>query len=183
MNASNLSYTTTFTVDRTAQEVFDAINDVRGWWSQDVVGVTDRVDAEFSYHYQDVHRCTLRVTDLQPGRAVAWRVLDNYFDFVEDQAEWKDTQIAFDISETAAGTSVRFSHVGLDPQFECYDVCSNAWGGYISGSLRNLITTGQGQPNPSSGGDAAAHQETASLHRAERWNASAGSGGAGDSNA
>ena len=28
-----------------------------------------------------------------------------------------------------------------------YDACSNAWGGYVNSSLRNLITKGKGQPN------------------------------------
>ena len=160
------SYTATFTVDRPACEVFDAINDVRGWWSQEVVGDTDRVDAEFQYRYQDVHRCTLRVTELRPGRKVAWRVVGNHFSFVEDQAEWNDTEIVFDISPARGGTEVRFTHVGLAPHCECCDVCSSAWGGYITGSLRELITTGHGQPNLKDDGDAAAHQETASVHRA-----------------
>lgn len=167
MSEPEHSYTATFTVDRPAQEVFEAINDVRGWWSEEVVGVTDRVDAEFQYHYQDVHRCTLRVTELQPGRKVTWRVLDNYFDFVQDQTEWKDTDIVFDISDTVEGTEVRFTHVGLAPCSECYDVCSNAWGGYLNGSLRDLIVTGQGQPNPKEH-DAPAHQDTTGVQRAER---------------
>jgi hypothetical protein len=170
------SYTTSFTVDRTAKDAFDAINNVAGWWSQEVVGPTDRVGAEFQYHYQDVHRCTVRVTELVPGRRVAWLVVDNYFNFVEDQAEWKDTEIVFEIADTDTGAEVRFTHVGLAPQLECYDVCSNAWGGYVDGSLRNLILTGQGQPNPKEDGDAAAHQETANVHRATRSPVAAGSG-------
>lgn len=161
-------YTAGFAVDRTPQEVFDAINDVRGWWSQEVVGVTDRVGAEFDYHFRDVHRCTMRVTELVPGRRVAWLVVDNYFDFVDDQEEWKGTRIVFDIAATADGAEVRFTHVGLAPQLECYDVCSNAWAGYVDGSLRSLITTGQGQPNPKEDGDAPAHQEQATVHRVSR---------------
>jgi hypothetical protein len=37
--------------------------------------------------------------------------------------------------------------VGLFPDYECYGACSNAWGSYINGSLRSLITTVKGQPN------------------------------------
>lgn len=162
------SYTVTFTVDRTPQQVFDAINDVRGWWSQEVVGVTDEVGGVFRYRYQDVHRCTVRVTELVPGRRVAWLVEDNYFDFVQDQAEWEGTAIVFDITDTDGGAEVRFTHVGLAPQFECYDVCSTAWGGYVDGSLRDLITTGRGRPNPAEGGEAADHQDPATAHRATR---------------
>jgi hypothetical protein len=42
------------------------------------------------------------------------------------------TTITFDITEVDGGTQVRFTHVGLVPEFECYDVCSDAWGGLIS---------------------------------------------------
>ena len=44
-------------------------------------------------------------------------------------------------------TEVRFAHLGLVPEVECYDACSNAWGGYVNSSLRTLITKGKGQPN------------------------------------
>ena len=45
-------------------------------------------------------------------------------------------------------TEFRFTHVGLVPAIECYGDCSGAWGFYINDSLRSLITTGKGQPNP-----------------------------------
>jgi len=37
--------------------------------------------------------------------------------------------------------------LGLVPEYECYDICQNAWTNYIQNSLRNLIVTGKGQPN------------------------------------
>jgi uncharacterized protein YndB with AHSA1/START domain len=166
--ATASDFTAAFTVDRTPQEVYDAVVDVRSWWSQEVTGDTDRAGAEFVYRYQDVHRCRVRVTDLAPGRKVAWLVLDNHFSFVEDQQEWTGTQIVFDIVGTADGTELRFTHVGLAPRFECYDVCSNAWAGYLHGSLRSLITTGVGQPNPKEDGALPAHQAAASAHRQDR---------------
>ncbi len=164
---SEQHFTTTFSVDRTPQDAFEGIVNVRGWWSEDAAGVTDQVGGEFVHRYQDVHRCTIRVTELVPGRKVAWLVVDNYFNFIEDQAEWKGTEIIFEIAEKEGGAEVHFTHVGLVPQYECYDVCSNAWGGYLSGSLRNLINTGVGQPNPAAGGEAPAHQNAASELRAE----------------
>ena len=161
-------YTTTFAVERTPQEAFDAITNVRGWWSQEIEGVTDEVGGEFDYHYKDVHRSRIRVAELVPGRKVAWHVLDNSFDFVEDQTEWKDTAVVFELSDRDGGAEVHFTHVGLVPQYECYDVCSNAWAGYLGGSLRSLIDTGQGQPNTKEDGNAAPHQDAASALRAGR---------------
>src|SRR5262245_10301646 len=137
MNSQN--YTTTFVVDQTPEEVFDAINNVRGWWSEEIEGSTDRLGV-FKYHYKDVHRCTIRITELVPGRKVVWHVLDNDFNFVKDKGEWKDTDIVFDIARKGEKTELRFAHVGLVPSYECYDVCSVAWATYINGSLRKLIT-------------------------------------------
>jgi hypothetical protein len=141
------SFTTSFTVDQSPDVAFAAINNVRGWWSQAIEGPTDKVDGEFDYHYQDVHRCKIRVTELIPGRKVVWLVLDNYFSFTEDETEWKNTKIVFDISRTGDKTDVRFTHQGLVPEYECYDACSEGWSTYINGSLRDLIETGKGDPN------------------------------------
>jgi hypothetical protein len=142
-----MDFATSFTVPQSPDEVFAAINNVRGWWSGDIEGSTDELGAEFTYSYQDVHRSKQKITEFVPGRRVAWHILDSYLSFAEDKSEWTGTDITFDISQQAGQTEVRFTHVGLVPQFECFESCSSAWGFYISSSLRNLITTGQGDPN------------------------------------
>jgi len=144
---SEPSFTAAFTVDQTPQQAFDAITNPRGWWSEEIEGTTDKAGEEFTYHYEDVHRCRIRVTDLVPGQKVSWFVVDNYFSFTQDKTEWKGTTINFDISQQDGKTQVQFTHVGLTPEYECYDACSQGWGNYITGSLRSLITTGAGQPN------------------------------------
>jgi hypothetical protein len=140
-------FTTTFAVDRTPTEAFDAITNVRGWWSEEIGGRTDQLGAEFTYRHEDVHRCRIRVTEAVPGRKVSWLVVDNYFNFTEDETEWTGTTISFDISEKDGQTEVRFTHQGLVPAHECFEVCSTAWGFYVNDSLQSLITTGEGQPN------------------------------------
>jgi uncharacterized protein YndB with AHSA1/START domain len=148
---SEQSFTTTTTVDATPEEVFAAVNDVRGWWSEEVVGDTDRVGAEFRYRGHDEadtveHLATIRVEELVPGRLVVWRVLENSMSFIADQSEWRDTVIRFDISAVDGGTTVRFTHEGLVPSYECFDVCHDAWTLYVTDSLPRLITTGRGVP-------------------------------------
>lgn len=145
---SGQDYSTTFTVDNTPAEVFAAINNVRGWWSEQVDGHTDRPGSVFNYHYQDVHRATFKITEFVPNEKVVWHIVDNYFNFTKDKTEWKDTDIVFEIISKGDKTELRFTHIGLVPDYECYEVCTNAWGSYVSSSLRNLITTGKGQPNP-----------------------------------
>ena len=55
--------------------------------------------------------------------------------------------VRFDISQQGNKTQLLFTHEGLVPAFECYDVCSPAWTHYVQGSLLPLITTGKGHPN------------------------------------
>ncbi len=140
-------YTATILVDQTAEKAFAAIKNVRGWWSEDIEGSTDKVGDVFSYHYEDAHRCKMRLVELVSNRKVTWLVTENHFNFTKDPNEWKGTRVVFEISRRDGKTQVRFTHKGLVPAFECYDVCSNAWGTYITGSLRDLITKGKGQPN------------------------------------
>ncbi len=144
MTDNNL--TITFTVDRTPDEAFAGITDVRGWWSGEIDGPTDELGAEFTYRYDDVHRSTQRITELIPGRRVAWHVVDGYLNFVADKTEWTGTDITFDLVPAGDGTEVRFTHVGLVPQQECFETCSSAWHFYVATSLRSLIIDGSGQP-------------------------------------
>jgi Activator of Hsp90 ATPase homolog 1-like protein len=144
---NNRNFTTAFTVDQTPEEAFAAINNVRGWWSEDIEGSTEEAGDEFKYRFRDIHRCKLSITESIPGKKIVWRVLDNHFSFTEDKTEWTGTDIIFDISKTGDETEIRFTHKGLVPEYECYDACSDGWGTYINGSLRDLITTGRGKPN------------------------------------
>jgi len=140
------NYTVTLTVDQTPEEAFAAINNVRGWWTGDpgVEGSTDKLGDEFTYRYEDVHYSKQKITELVPGKKVVWLVLDARLNFTKDKTEWKGTEITFEISKKGNQTEIRFTHVGLVPQFECFDRCSDAWGSYINGSLRKLITAGKG---------------------------------------
>jgi hypothetical protein len=143
---NNSHFGITLLVDNNPKEVFDAIINVRGWWSEEIEGRTDQL-GQFKYHYRDIHRCTMEITELVPRKKVVWHVVDNDFSFVDGKSEWKDTDVIFEIARKGDKTEVRFTHVGLVPAYECYGVCSDAWGTYINGSLRNLITKGKGQPN------------------------------------
>jgi hypothetical protein len=139
-------FTTTITVDQSPDDVFAAINNVRGWWSEDLDGPTEELGDEFIFAYRDVHRCRQRITEMVPGKRVAWHVEEGYLSFTKDAGEWAGTDITFDISRVSDQTQIRFTHVGLRTESECFESCSNAWSFLINDSLWRLIATGTGQP-------------------------------------
>jgi len=149
---NNQSFTTTLMVEQTPKEVFNAINNVRGWWSEEIEGNTSNLNDEFLYHYKDVHVSKLKLTEVVPNKKVVWLVENNYFQFTKDSSEWKGTKIIFEITEQDGKTKLQFTHLGLVPEYECYNICEQGWNNYINSSLSNLITKGKGQPNPKEGG-------------------------------
>ena len=148
---NNQSFTASILVDKTPKEVFNAVNNVRGWWSEEIEGGTEKLNDEFTYHYKEVHYCKMKLVEVIPYKKIVWLVMDNYFSFTKDKSEWKGTKISFEISEKDNQKQICFTHLGLVPEYECYGVCIDAWSNYINNSLRSLITTGKGQPNPKEG--------------------------------
>ncbi|WP_434444574.1 SRPBCC family protein [Lentzea sp. E54] len=142
------SYSTSYAVEKSPDEVFAAVLDVRAWWTGEIEGLADEVGAEFTYRHPPQHYSRQRVTALEPGRRVVWQVTDSDLSFVSEPAEWTGSEIVFDIVPAGDGAELRFTHVGLVPDVECFDACSAGWSHYVNGSLRSLITTGQGLPDP-----------------------------------
>jgi len=140
-------FTTTLLVDQTPTEVFNAINNPRGWWSEEIEGGTEKPDDEFTYHFEDIHSCRMKLIEVIPDKKVVWFVEENYFKFTSDKSEWTGTKISFEISKQGNQTQLRFTHHGLTPAYECYDICQDAWGNYMHNSLYSLISTGKGLPN------------------------------------
>jgi hypothetical protein len=92
MIEATTDFTAAFSVDQTPQEVFAAINDVRGWWSGNIEGPTAHVGDEFTYRYKDVHYSKQRITAIVPNEKVVWQVLDSYLSFAADTSEWNGTR-------------------------------------------------------------------------------------------
>jgi len=143
---SDKNFTTIITVDQTPEEAFAAINNVQGWWSGEIDGDTDRLGAEFTYRYQDIHRSKQKITEFIPGKRVVWHVVDSYLSFIKDKDEWNGTDIVFEIARKDNKTEIRFTHIGLVPAVACYEKCAPAWEFLINESLSDLITKGKGAP-------------------------------------
>ncbi len=139
------NFATTFVVDQTPDEAFARHHERAGWWSGEIEGRTDAQGEVFTYRYEDIHYTKQRISELLPGRKVVWQIVESQLNFTEDPNEWTGTEVVFEVVPSGGQTEVRFSHVGLVPEFECFDQCTSAWGFYVNNSLRQLITTGQGR--------------------------------------
>ncbi len=141
----NQNFTTTLIVDQSQAEVFKAINNPRAWWSREIEGVTDKLLAEWKYHFGDNHRSKMQVIEMTANEKVTWLVKENYFKNAQDQTEWVGNKIIFEIAPDDNKTRVTFTQIGLVPACHCYKACEWAWTGFVQQSLKSLITTGKGK--------------------------------------
>ncbi|MFC4873180.1 SRPBCC family protein [Negadavirga shengliensis] len=143
---NNQDYTATILVDAGAEKAYNAIKDFRAWWSEEIEGPTDKLNEVFFYHYKDIHLCKMKLIEMNKNKKLVYHVLENEFNFTQDKTEWVDTRLVFEITNEDGKTKVKFTHQGLVPEHECYEVCNDAWTGYITNNLYKLVTDGQGEP-------------------------------------
>lgn len=141
------SFKTSFTVNHSPQQVYDAITQPHKWWSEEITGSANKVSHVFDYHFEDIHTCKVKIEELIPFKKIVWRILENDFNFTTDKTEWVNTKEAFDITTSGTTTQLTVTHYGLVPKYECYQACYQGWTFYIQTSLKNLIVTGVGNPN------------------------------------
>ena len=142
----NQNFITIILVDKSAEEVFNTILDVRGWWSglysEKIEGSSSKLKDEFTFRAgKGAHYSKQKLIELIPNKKIVWLVTDSKLSFLKNESEWIGTKISFEIFKQDDKTKIVFTHRGLVPQIECFNSCSNAWTQYIQEKLLTLITT------------------------------------------
>jgi hypothetical protein len=137
-------FTTTFVVDQSPKQVFEAVKNVRGWWqgfySEQIAGKTGKLNDEFTFRAGDgAHSTTQKLVEIKPNEKLVWLVIKSSLTFLKESGEWTGTRLIFEITPKGNKTQVRFTHEGLVPSIECYDTCTSAWNMYIPEKLISLI--------------------------------------------
>ncbi|MES2795606.1 MAG: SRPBCC domain-containing protein [Bacteroidota bacterium] len=131
-------YSTHISTDASLKGAFKSINNVSKWWTADFEGHSEELNDIFTVHFGETY-VTIQLVELIPDEKIGWLVIDCNKPWLKDKKEWNGTQMSWEIFEKGDKTQIRFTHLGLVPEMECYGVCENAWTDYLQISLANLI--------------------------------------------
>ncbi|HSH65204.1 MAG TPA: SRPBCC domain-containing protein [Bacteroidia bacterium] len=140
----NKNFTISFEVEQTPSTVFEAIKNVRGWWSglydETFEGHSEKIGDAFSFRAGNgAHYSKQELVELIPDKKIVWLVTDSDLRFLEKTDEWTGTKLCFDISKEKGKTRLTFTHSGLTPEIECYNSCAPVWTQYLEEKLLSLI--------------------------------------------
>jgi uncharacterized protein YndB with AHSA1/START domain len=134
-------YTRTITIAAPIDTTFATVSTVEGvraWWSSTASGSAE-VGEELVFGFADT--TIMRVDESTAPHRVQWTCLKC------GVTDWVGTTITFELSEVDGDrTSLHFTHHGLRPDVECWDMCETGWNHYL-GSITRLAQTGVGQPD------------------------------------
>lgn len=133
---SNRNFQYSFTSSKSPTEIFPFLLNPKNWWvglfSEIIEGKSQAINDEFSFSAGDgLHYSRQKLTELVPGKRIAWLVTESNLSFLTNTNEWAGTKICFDLETENGKTKVIFTHEGLVPHFECYGGCSGAWMQYL----------------------------------------------------
>ncbi len=111
-------------------------------------GESAKLGDVFIYKHKDFHVSTQTVVEFIPTKKLVWKVSNAKISFVKNKSEWDGSEIVFAVTPGSTLTEVKLTHIGLTPKLECYGDCSNGWNHYFGMSLKALIETGIGKPDP-----------------------------------
>jgi hypothetical protein len=140
-------YQKNITVTKSAGQVYTAITVyISEWWSNDLVGNASQVGDSFTIAFDKTQK-TFKIIEAKQNKEIVWECTKAYIDMTSltNKAEWEGTRMIWTILEDEKGTHLTFLHQGLNPSFECYQVCEAGWDMFLK-SLEDYLTTGKGAP-------------------------------------
>lgn len=113
------------------------------WWTKDTQGESGKVGGVIQFRFKLASSeggFDMKVLELNPAKSVLWQVLDG-------PEEWIGTKISWELKQEGDYTIVLFNHQGWKEPVELMHHCSTKWGVFLL-SLKSLLETGKGAPNP-----------------------------------
>ena len=145
-----MSYATKVLIRGNKEKVFDAISQhVQKWW-----GNTDsqvfKIGDEFTTSFDSTY-WKFKISEYRPFSLITWDCIDAkhiHSGYNGIEKEWIGTSVNWSLEEIDKNeTLLNFTHNGLTPELNCYEICYPAWERFVTQSLKKFVETGIGMPH------------------------------------
>ena len=143
MEAKN--FQVTIEVNASPAAAMEKIAQVNQWWAKKLKGSAEKSGDKFRVDFGETF-VDFQVTELIPGKKVAWTVTGCNLHWIKNKKEWNGTRVVFEMAGKDNSCRIHFTHIGLVPACECYEDCKAGWTEHITDSLANFINKGKGMP-------------------------------------
>jgi uncharacterized protein YndB with AHSA1/START domain len=134
-------------IKASATKIYKAVateNGITGWWSKDCsVGESEGETSLLKFNKQGtIIEMGFRTLELSPNKRVVWQCISM------PNPAWIGTKISTQISESAKGCEVVFSHTDFDEKWagqEPYEQTRGTWNHFMA-SLVSYCEGGAGEP-------------------------------------
>jgi uncharacterized protein YndB with AHSA1/START domain/ketosteroid isomerase-like protein len=123
------------------EAVCDALAHPERWWSTSVDSDGDRLRV----NWRDGGFIEFRVAG-DPPRTLRWTCIAQDDRNLPEPDEWVGTTASFSLAADGDGTLLRFTHEGLTPALDCFEMCERGWDHFLRRSVGQLLAVGQGLP-------------------------------------
>ncbi len=139
---ANKSFTAAIEVVKPAQDVFNCVKAVPQWWNkEDFTGNSSDFNDEFIIYHRNQHYSKQKLIEVAPYKKIVWLVTESKLYWLKkDKEEWTNTKMIFDITTQGKKTILHFTHKGLVPEKECYEMCEKGWTMIVKDWLFHFIT-------------------------------------------
>src|ERR1700694_5366666 len=74
-----------------------AINNVGGWWTENIEGSTKKPGDIFTVSFGETF-VQFKISEMIPEKRIVWRVMDCYLHWLKHKTEWNNTSVVWEIS-------------------------------------------------------------------------------------
>jgi hypothetical protein len=146
LNMNKHDYHSTIVAKITPKEALDKISRVSEWWAKDFDGRSQKLNDVFTVRFGNGDMYKVKVSEIIPDKKIIWDVIDSYQGWHKNHAEWVGTQIVWEVFPQKDNIEVMMTHVGLVPEFECFDKCSQGWDYLLQKSIFRFLSENIGLP-------------------------------------
>lgn len=149
---SNEDYQRTLDVTAPPEKAYAAVTSGFGnWWTDPCASLSKEGDVATFQFPPKQSSWTFRPKTLEPNTLVEHECVgaNHMHDGLPEsiRTEWLGTVMRFEIFPNGTGSLIVFTHRGLQPNLDCFEICEAGWDFFFMDSLKSYLNTGVGKPH------------------------------------